>query len=79
MIKLSAFSVIIANKRYSSLAGDYEIVIVTETRCDVIHDEPAVAIRPLFQFRSVEEFQGLAIDGLYGKHALCEISETSVV
>jgi hypothetical protein len=76
MIKLSAFSVIIANKRYSSLASDYEIVIAAESRLDVVYDEPAVAIRPSFEFRLVEEFQALAIDGLYGEYALYEIFET---
>lgn len=79
MIKLSAFSVTIANKRYSSLAGDYEIVIGTESRFDVVHDEPAVVIRPSFEFRSVDEFQSLAIDGLYGKILLNGTFETRFI
>ena len=78
-IRLSAFSVIIANKRYSSLSGDYEIVVVTESRLDVLHHEPAVAVRPSFDFRSVEEFQALAIDGLYGDLAICEAFVTSLL
>lgn len=68
MVQLGAFSVSIANKKYSSLSGDYEIFLLGKSRVELSPDQSLVATRPSFRFRAVKEFESLPVDGLYGMY-----------
>ncbi len=66
MIKLSKFYVTVANKKYSQLNSDYDIIVQEYTEFSVIRDVPPISIRTEFQFHLLGEMELLKIDGLYG-------------
>jgi hypothetical protein len=66
MIELSKFYVTVANKKYSPLESDYEIIVQDYTEFIVMRDVAPIAIRPTFQFRLLGEMEQLKVDGFYG-------------
>lgn len=66
MIEISKFYVTVANKKYSQLNSDYDIVVQDYSELVVINDVMSVPFQPTFQFHLLGEMELLKIDGLYG-------------
>jgi hypothetical protein len=69
-IELAMFSVNVANKQYSDLNGDYEIVVEPNTKINVVPDIPIVIVQPSFQYRLVSDLKSLTVNHVYGTRAL---------
>jgi hypothetical protein len=68
MIELSKFYVTVANKKYSQLNSDYDIIVQEYTELIVVQEVAPITIRPTFQFHLLGEMELLKIDGLYGSY-----------
>ena len=69
-IELAMFRVNVANKQYSDLNGDYEIVVEPYTKINVVPDIPIVIVQPSFQYRLVTDLKSLTVNHVYGTRAV---------
>ncbi len=66
MVELSKFYVTVANKNYSPLESDYEIIVQGYTELLVIGNVEPIAFQPSFQFHLLGEMEQLKVNGFYG-------------
>ena len=71
MIELSKFYVTVANKKFSQLNNDYEILVQECTDFNIMCDVAAIPIEPSFQFHVLGELELLKINCLYGERDEC--------
>jgi hypothetical protein len=71
MIELSKFYVSVANKKYSQLSSDYDIVVQNYTELIILGNFAPITIQPTFQFHSLHQMEQLKIDSLYGWQINC--------
>jgi hypothetical protein len=68
-IEPAMFGLNVANKRYSDLSSDDEIVVEAITKISVVPDIPIVLIRPSFQYRLVSGLGSLTVNYIFGECA----------
>ena len=62
---MSIFDVIVANKYYSSLMSDYEIIVHNGTKVACVNTDCPIQLS--FKLQSIKAFQDLELNGLYGE------------
>ena len=66
IIEIATFDVVVANKHYSSLPSDYEIILHHGTKVSCSIPQQTLPIYPIFHFVNIQEMGKLELNCLYG-------------